>query len=204
MRGVKRMALMALPAQRTRNDGPRTTNTSAFTLIEIMVVVGIMAVIFAIGIPSVYQQMRKDTIRQAVKDIAEACMEARKRAILTGRTTEVRIRPLDRTINVIEGASGTESTASSFAFHGDEIVEKPASGGGIYSAKFSDRISIFYAEVNSEVNLQELPEFTCLFRPNGTCDLMGIVLRTETAETWTVFTDEVTGIADWVVGELKK
>ena len=201
MRAVKGIAL---PAQRTTNGEPRATNTSAFTLIEIMVVVGIMAVIFAIGIPSVYQQMNKDTIRQAVKDIAQACMEARKRAILTGRTTEVRIRPLDRTINVIEGASGAESTASSFAFHGEEIVERPASGGGVFSAKISDKITIFYAEVNSEVNLQELPEFTCLFRPNGTCDLMGIVLRTDKAETWTIYTDEVTGIADWVVGELRK
>lgn len=164
-----------------------------------MVVVGIMAVIMAIGFPSVYQQMHKDSMRQALKDISDACMEARQRAILTGRTTEVRFRPRERTINVVEGAAG-ESSGPSYGFHGGDIVEKPASGGAIFSAKLSEKIRLVYAEVNCEVELQDRAEFTCLFRPNGTCDLMGLVLRADpNNEGRKLVTDEVTGMIDWEV-----
>jgi prepilin-type N-terminal cleavage/methylation domain-containing protein len=196
MRGAQ---CAGLPAPRTTNHEPRTTTHSAFTLIEIMIVVGIMAVIMAIGIPSIVQQMHKDSMRQALKDISDACMEARQRAIMSGKTTEVRFRPRERTINVIEGSSGADSGGPSYGFHGEDIVEKPAGGGEIFSAKLSERILIFYAEVNSEINLQDRPEFTCLFKPNGTCDLMGLVLRSDTGEGRKLFTDEVTGMIDWEV-----
>ena len=73
--------------------------TRAFTLIEIMVVIGIMAIIFAIAMPSVYRQMHKDSMRQAVTDVLEACSRARERAILTGQTCEVHLRPVDRMIS---------------------------------------------------------------------------------------------------------
>lgn len=196
MRGAQRNGLRT---QRTTRHAPRATTHSAFTLIEIMIVVGIMAVIMAIGIPSIVQQMHKDSMRQALKDISEACMEARQRAIMSGRTTEVRIRPRERTINVIEGSSGAESSGPSYGFHGEDIVEKPAGGGGIFSAKLSDKILIYYAAVNSELDLQDRSEFICQFKPNGTCDLMALVLRSDTGEGRKLLTDEVTGMIDWEV-----
>jgi prepilin-type N-terminal cleavage/methylation domain-containing protein len=176
-----------------------TTIHSAFTLIEIMIVVGIMAVIMAIGIPSVVQHMNKDSMRQALKDIGEACQEARARAILAGTTTEVRIRPRERRITVIEGSSGSASTAASFGFHGEDIVEKPASSGGIFSATISESIFIDYIEVNSETALQDVDELTCLFYKDGTCDLMGIVLRSDKGEVRKLTTDVVTGSLDWEI-----
>jgi prepilin-type N-terminal cleavage/methylation domain-containing protein len=177
------------------------TTHSAFTLIEIMIVVGIMAVIMAIGIPSVYQQMHKDSMRQVVADFSQACNDARARAILGGITTEVRIRPRDRTINAIEGSSSTASTGPSYGFHGEEVVERPASGGAIFSAKISDRIIIDYIEVNSETALQDLNEVTCLFYPNGTCDEMGIVLRSDKGEVRKLITEAVTGTLDWEIAK---
>src|SRR4051812_1302330 len=70
---------------------------TAFTLIEIMVAVGIIAMILAMGIPSVYQQLHKDGMRKAVLDVQEACSAARGRAVLDGVITELKIRPGDGT-----------------------------------------------------------------------------------------------------------
>ena len=166
-----------------------------------MIVVGIMAVIMAIGIPSVYQQMHKDSMRQAVADFSQACNDARARAILGGITTEVRIRPRDRTINAIEGSSSAASTGPSYGFHGEDIVERPASGGAIFSAKVSDHIMIDYIEVNAESALQGLDEVTCLFYANGTCDEMGIVLRSDKGEVRKLTTETVTGTLDWEIAK---
>jgi prepilin-type N-terminal cleavage/methylation domain-containing protein len=183
-----------------RSRGRRITNHSAFTLIEIMIVVGIMAVIMAIAIPSIYQQMHKDAMRQAVSDLSEACGQARARAILNGVSTEVRIRPRERSISVIESATRPASTGnSSYSFQGDELVEHRAGGGAIFSATLSEHVLIDYIEVNTETALQELGEVTCLFYPNGTCDEMGIVLRSDKGEVRKLTTEVVTGMLDWEI-----
>ena len=48
-----------------------------FTLIEVMVVVGILGMLLAMGMPAFIQSIRKDPLRQAVSDIEEACSKAR-------------------------------------------------------------------------------------------------------------------------------
>lgn len=177
---------------------PRTTHHAGFTLIEIMVVVAILAIIMAISIPSIYTQMHKDSMRQAVADLSEACSHARARAILNGTTAEVRIRPRDRSINVVEGAARPASTAgSTFSFgDGGEINEHRASGAAIFSAKISDHIIIEFIGVNLIPDLQELDEVTCLFYPNGTSDELVVLIRSDKGEIRKITTEVVTGIAD--------
>ncbi len=184
--------------QRPRLNPRRAAGASAFTLIEIMVVIGIMAIIFAISIPSVYQQMKKEGMRAAVADLSEACSQARARAILNGTITEVRIRPGDKSITVIEGAARPESTAgSTYSFHGGDVVEHRGGGGGqIFSAKFSDSIFIEFIGVNLLPDLQELDEVTCLFYPNGTSDELVVLIRSDKGEIRKITTEVVTGVAD--------
>ena len=184
-RGVSRFTLHASRAR-------------AFTLIEIMVVVGIMAIIMAIAIPSIYQQKQKDSMRQAVADLSEACSTARARAILNGVATEVRIRPGDRTISVTEGAASPASTGgSSFHYENEQLVERNAGGGGsIFTAKISDRIIIEFIGVNLMPDLQQLDEVTCLFYPNGTSDELVVLIRSDQGEIRKITTEVVTGIAD--------
>ena len=171
----------------------------AFTLIEIMVAIGIVAIILTIAIPSVYQQMHQDSMRKAVADITEACSAARARAILNGVATEFRIRPGDRTITVVESASQATGPDSgpSYTFENEQFVEKPAGGGGsIFSAKLSDHIFIEFIGVNLIPDLQQMDEVASLFYPNGTADEMVLLIRSDRGEVRKITTEVVTGIAD--------
>ncbi|HYT60008.1 MAG TPA: type II secretion system protein, partial [Haliangiales bacterium] len=60
--------------------GKKAHSRRAFTLIEIMVVVGVLAIVLAMGVPPFIRMMRKDSLRQAVSDIEEACSKARAEA----------------------------------------------------------------------------------------------------------------------------
>ena len=44
----------------------------AFTLIEIMIVVAIIGIVMAMGVPSVVRTMEKEGMRKAISDIVEA------------------------------------------------------------------------------------------------------------------------------------
>jgi len=166
-----------------------------FTLIEIMVAIGIIAIVMAIGIPSVYQQMHKDSMRQAVSDVQEACNQARARAVLDGVVCEVKIRPGDRTINVVPG-SALQNTTGSSAVDTSQAYEHRGSGAGIFSMKFSDHILIEFIGVNLVPDLQLDEEVSAFFYPNGTADELVILLRSDQGEIRKVTTDVITGIPD--------
>jgi prepilin-type N-terminal cleavage/methylation domain-containing protein len=175
----------------------RSASRAGFTLIEIMVVIGIMAIIFAIAIPSIYRQLHKDSMRQAVSDVLDACSRARERAILSGTTCNVHIRPRDHTISVSGGGSAKPSAGgnSTYSFEGDQMVEHVAGSGELFSAKISDRITFFFIAVNEDEELQELDEIVFAFLPNGTADQVDIVLRSDQNEARGISVDVITGIA---------
>ena len=175
--------------------------TRAFTLIEIMVVIGIMAIIFAIAMPSVYRQMHKDSMRQAVTDVLEACSRARERAILTGQTCEVHLRPVDRMISVTGSSAPAPSAGAnrSYSFEGEagneQVVEHKAGTGELFSAKISDRITFTYIEVNQMTDLEQSEDVMFAFFANGTADEAGLVLRSDNNEARSILVDVITGIA---------
>src|SRR6185312_11697816 len=78
----------------------------AFTLIEIMVVVAIMGIILAAGVPSLYGFMHKSGVRKTMSDIVETCKSARQKAIMSGTIANLIIHPKDGTMEVEGGASG--------------------------------------------------------------------------------------------------
>jgi prepilin-type N-terminal cleavage/methylation domain-containing protein len=70
----------------------------AFTLIEMMVVVAIVGLMAAMGVPSILQALRKDGMRKGISDVKDALDTARARAIFTGQTTEVVFHPLEKIV----------------------------------------------------------------------------------------------------------
>src|SRR4249920_524963 len=66
---------------------------AAFTLIEIMVVVGIMAIVMSMSVPLVYKVRNREAMNKAVRDVTEVCSQARAQAILQGKPTELFFHP---------------------------------------------------------------------------------------------------------------
>ena len=138
-----------------------------------MVVIGIMGMVLALGVPPFIRSMRKDSLRQAASDIAEACSEARAKAILLGVPTELLIRA--------EGGQLTVEPAADSAVAADES-SAPASPGRVssapmFSARLQEDVAITLLYVNLKDQMQA-EESRVHFYPNGTSDEFTIVVQT--------------------------
>lgn len=163
----------------------------AFTLIEIMVVVAIMAVILATGIPAIYRMNKREGMRQAVNDISEVCKNARARAIFSSAPVDVMFHPLEKRFEVSGVVSSGGDNGPRFDESGELIVEKPppAPSSGL-TGQFSDDITIEMLDINlQEFNQSEWARVR--FYPNGTCDELTLILRSDKNE-WKKITLEVT------------
>jgi len=156
--------------------GRHASHTPAFTLIEIMIVVAIMGLIAAMGVPSILQSFRKDGMRKAVSDVMDVCAEARTQAILQNQKTAVVFYPPERRF-AVESATGGKNT----------------SAGGVTSATLPAGVE--FAMV--DINLQDYGASDwarVFFYPNGTSDEMTVVLHS--SDDWRKITLEFsTGLA---------
>ena len=178
-----------------------------FTLIEIMVAVGIIAVLMTIAIPSILRSKHEDSMRKAVSDVMEVCSTARARAILDCTTMEVCIRPMQRTFVVqaahavpTEGARGPRT----FGFQGDTMVQRGAVAGGPsgFSVTLSPHITIEGLGLSGEDWTQD-EEAHVQFYQNGTCDEMSLVLLSDRGERRNIWLEVVTGFAEFEVDPFK-
>ena len=191
---------------RVTRHSPLATRQSAraFTLIEIMVVVAIIAVLMTVAIPSLYRQLHPESMQKAVSDLMEACSHARAHAILSGNPVDLVIRAEDGNIS-LQPASGEVSTPArleSLNVAGEEwrMEDRPnprASSEGIsFSAKLSDKIAVELMEVNFQDQL-EFEEARVRFHPNGTSDEFKMLLvRPETGERRLITLEVVTALVD--------
>jgi prepilin-type N-terminal cleavage/methylation domain-containing protein len=151
-----------------------TPRSRAFTLIEIMIVVGIMGIVMAMSVPIVYKVWRKAPMRQAVKDIVEVLSHARARAIMQNTITEVVFRPRENLVALAGAASPPSSP-------GEQAAEAPpgaapTTGSGL-SAKLSPDIIIETLDVNmSGIEFNDAEQVKIRFYPNGISDEMRMIL----------------------------
>jgi prepilin-type N-terminal cleavage/methylation domain-containing protein len=159
----------------TKNYEPLTTR--AFTLIEIMIVVAIMAICMTMSAPIIYRAFHREALAQTVKDIMEVCSNARARAIMSGTMTEVIFHPKDKRLEV-SGGAGKAASSSPAAGGAVEVAGNPAPSGSGLSAQIPDSIDlqvlginlVDYVEIGAEVARVR-------FYPNGTCDELTLILR---------------------------
>ena len=201
--------------QRSAFRPARAASGRAFTLIELMVVVGIIALVMTISIPSIYRKLHPDSITKAVEDVMDACRYARGRAILEGTVTELVFRPADRTIEVVPtGATGHESgeiggnsdvfspSVSGESWRMEDRAPKSHGGGSIFSAKLSDRIIIEGLGING-LDYTEDEVSRVRFFPNGTSEEMSLVLLSDRNERRNITLEVVTALADVEVDPYK-
>lgn len=143
----------------------------AFTLIEIMIVVGIMGVMLTIGVPIVYRMRQESPLRKAVKDVVEVCSHARANAILHSKATCVVFHPREGTFAV----QGGDAAGSSSGIQAQVTLPPVASASGL-AGRLSDRVAIEMLDVDLR-EYKDADEVKVWFYPNGVCDELTLILR---------------------------
>ena len=116
-----------------------------------MIVVGIIGLIAAMGVPSILQSLQKEGMRKAVSDVVDVCNDARSHAILSGQNAEVTFHPAAKTFASSGGKSETLPDGVDFAMLDINLMD--------FSQSDVSRVRFF---------------------PNGTCDEMTVVLHSGT------------------------
>jgi type II secretion system protein H len=168
--------------------------TGGFTLIELMVVVGLVAIIVAAGVPPFAKALRKEGLRKAVSDLVEGCSHARAMAIMQGTPTELVIRAQDGQISIRQlQRQNSDVPGSRNPFLQDEPVQRKAPS---FTAKLPDDIAVIFLDVNFQDHMasDEFTEARVRFYPNGTSDEFTIILSSLSAEQ-KISLDVVTGLA---------
>jgi prepilin-type N-terminal cleavage/methylation domain-containing protein len=179
----------------------RRTSLRAFTLMEIMMVVGIMGLMMTIGVPAILRTTRQEPMRKAVNDVMEICSHARGQAILHNVTMAVVFHPQSRQValaSVTPPAPPADNQDQSNIPAGGSAP--PTSGtSSLNSAQFADSITIDMLDINL-LEYKDAEEARVRFFPNGTSDEMTLILHSK--DQYREITLEVTtGLAS--VGEVR-
>jgi prepilin-type N-terminal cleavage/methylation domain-containing protein len=168
---------------------PRPRAARGFTLIELMIVMGIMAIVMAMGAPAIYRVWNREPIRQAAADLQEVCSNARARAILGGTMTEVVFHPNAGHFEVAGAAAPAGGSGSAPTAPG---VAVSLSGTGL-SGQLSEHVAFEMLDVN-QLEYRDKEIARVRFYPNGTCDELTVVLLSDKGERRLLRTELTTGL----------
>ncbi len=84
-----------------------------------MVVIAIIGLIAAMGVPSIFQTLRKEGMRRAVSDVEQLLGDARARAIYGGHTVRVVFHPAEKRLEMADAP--TDAAPGPLAATGADI-----------------------------------------------------------------------------------
>lgn len=132
-----------------------------FTLIELMIVIAIMGLIAAMGLPSLLKMVQKEGMRKALSDIQDCCAAARARAILSQSPVAVTFHPHDKTFS----ADGSPGQGAPY----------------VTSSQLPNGVDFTMLDINWQ-DYSDSDWAKVWFYPNGTSDEMTIVLHDRTQD----------------------
>jgi len=166
---------------------------SAFTLLEIMIVVGIMALLVTTGVPLVVRAWKKAPMAKALSEFVEVCSQARAQAIMQGRQVDLVLYPQEGRFSVGDSSGHAAGGNSSF---GHVYVPGGTSPNAGTSGQFPREILIELLDINKlrhEFKNDEMARVR--FFPNGTCDELTIILLSDQGERREILLEITTGLA---------
>ena len=166
---------------------------SAFTLIEIMLVVALMGIICATAVPNIYQLSKKEGMRRAVQDLKDVCDNARAKAIFTAHEVSVVFYPAERTFYI----SGNDGPAFD-PVSGETKPAPPTKPGTGTTGIIPEDITIQMLDINRH-ECRELEWAKVKFFANGTCEELVINYRDSHGQDKWIKLDPATGMV--IVGE---
>jgi prepilin-type N-terminal cleavage/methylation domain-containing protein len=191
--------------ERQRSCEKRFRQNRAFTLIEIMIVMAIIAIIMGMGVPSMMRAMEKDDLARAVRDVIEGCKTARDRAILQGVPWVFIVRENGQlNVEAAPMEMGRPKSAYGLDEAGEEgrVASNAAAPDAPYSGfprQLGEDVMVQLIDVNF-ISYMEAPEARVRFFPNGIADEFAIVMAWKGKQR-SVTVDIITGQATELVAQ---
>ena len=147
-----------------KKDGQpsRRGRTGAFTLMELMVVVGIIGLVAAMSVPSILQVRREAPMRKAVNDVMEMCDRARAGAVLKSTQTSIIFHPRERKAELVGGDANA-------------ALSTRIGKGPVMSTEFDPSVDVEGLGINLK-DWTDADSARVNFYDNGTCDEMTLIL----------------------------
>jgi prepilin-type N-terminal cleavage/methylation domain-containing protein len=166
------------------------SSRQGFTLVELMVVIGIMGAILAMGAPPFLRIWKKEGMRKVLSEVVEVCNNARAQAILQGKNVDVVFHPLEHRLEVSGGGAAPPPAGGNSAAGKAPSPTKPA-----WAATLPDDIVIEMLDINfMEYNQSDVARVR--FFPNGTSWEMTLILHSTSKNEWRkISLEAVTGLA---------
>ena len=180
---------------------PYIFRRSAFTLIELMLVIGLIMIAMSIGIPRLVHN-NETPLGGSISAVMDACASARSKAILSGKTMMVVVDAESYSVTV-SGAGAKPKVVSEnpdLELTSEELPEEepkpaPPTVPG-FSGKIHQDVGVTILAVNF-ISYEDRGRAEVRFHPNGTCDEFTIGLTHITGDNLQRFVqlDSVTGLA---------
>ena len=173
----------------TRHNHRR--QSAGFTLIELMVVIGLILIMFTVGIPTFAKAHNQRPMKVATEQLMEVLSTARAQAIVRGTTVELRMNPQEYTFDV--SASGPSTELDQRVAEGSDAFKK-----GRFNMTLPDEIGIELLDVNY-VPYKEEESAALKFFSNGTSQEFTVVIRSITGEYRKISVEPITARANYEI-----